>query len=437
VRTNVRRIAASVGGLRDDPRTPVLIAVAGGWFLSLGVRLVYPAVIPYLRAAYGISLSTAGLLLTVLWLAYAVGQLPGGILADRFGERAILVASTFVSGTVLGLVVVAGVVELLFAATALFGLSTALYGVSRFTILSAVYPDYPDNDGTAIGVTMAAGDLGNTVLPPFAGFLAVTFAWQFGFAFAIPGFLIAAIGLLVTLPAQNGGYGDDDAPAGDPAASSANPTAASADTSSAAGTGALRRAVETGRTVADALRSRSVIVVTAIQTLAYCAWQAFTGFYPTYLIEVKGIAPTTATLLFGGFFAMGVAVKPVTGRAYDLYGARRTLPVVLAVATASLAALPSVGSIPGLAVLTLGLSALLGYSTATLSYLTSALPSAVRGSGLGVLRTGYMGIGAGSPVVAGTLADAGFFDEVFLLSSALALVAAGCCLLLPREATGP
>jgi MFS family permease len=180
-----------------------------------------------------------------------------------------------------------------------------------------------------------------------------------------------------------------------------------------------------------------VIVVTAIQTLAYCAWQAFTGFYPTYLIEVKGIAPTTATLLFGGFFAMGVAVKPVTGRAYDLYGARRTLPVVLAVATASLAALPSVGSIPGLAVLTLGLSALLGYSTATLSYLTSALPSAVRGSGLGVLRTGYMGIGAGSPVVAGTLADAGFFDEVFLLSSALALVAAGCCLLLPREATGP
>ena len=415
MRTNVRRIAAGVDGLRDDPRTPVLVAVAGGWFLSLGVRLVYPAVIPHLRTAYGISLSTAGLLLTVLWLAYAVGQLPGGVLSDRFGERAVLVASTLVSGAVLGLVVVAGVVELLFAATALFGLSTALYGVSRFTILSAVYPD---NDGTAIGVTMAAGDLGNTLLPPFAGFLAVTFAWQFGFAFAIPGFLLAAVGLFATLPTSNGGSGTPD-------------------TASTAGGGSLQRAVETGRTVADALRTRPVIVVTAIQTLAYCAWQAFTGFYPTYLIDVKGIAPTTATLLFGGFFAMGVAVKPVTGRAYDLYGARRTLPVVLAVATASLAALPSVGSLPGLAVLTLGLSALLGYSTATLSYLTSALPSAVRGSGLGVLRTGYMAIGAGSPVVAGALADAGFFDEVFLLSSALALVAAGCCLFLPRGATRP
>ncbi|GAA0513541.1 Sugar phosphate permease [Halorubrum aquaticum] len=419
MRTNFRRIAAGVDGLRGDPRTPVLIAVAGGWFLSLGVRLVYPAVIPHLRTAYGISLSTAGLLLTVLWLAYAVGQLPGGVLSDRFGERAVLVTSTLVSGAVLGLVVVAAGVELLFAATALFGLSTALYGVSRFTILSAVYPD---NDGTAIGVTMAAGDLGNTVLPPVAGFLAVTFAWQFGFAFAIPGFLLAAVGLFVTLPRSNDGS--------DPA----DPSASTDDAPSAAGTGTLQRAVETGRTVADALRTRPVILVTAIQTLAYCAWQAFTGFYPTYLIDVKGLAPTTATLLFGGFFAMGVAVKPVTGRAYDLYGARRTLPVVLTVATASLATLPFVASLPGLAVLTLGLSALLGYSTATLSYLTSALPSAVRGSGLGVLRTGYMAVGAGSPVVAGALADAGFFDEVFLLSSALALVAAGCCPFLPRGA---
>ncbi|WP_281194795.1 nitrate/nitrite transporter [Halorubrum sp. F4] len=406
----VRRIVTGVDGLRGDPRTPVLIAVAGGWFLSLGVRLVYPAVIPHLRTAYGISLSTAGLLLTVLWLAYAVGQLPGGVLSDRFGERAVLVASTLVSGAVLGLVVVVEAVEFLFAATALFGLSTALYGVSRFTILSAVYPD---NDGTAIGITMAAGDLGNTVLPPFAGFLAVTFAWQFGFAFAIPGFLIAAAALFVTLPKPNGGSG----------------------TAASAGTAPLRRAIETGRTVAGALRTRPVIVVTAIQTLAYCAWQAFTGFYPTYLIDVKGLAPTTATLLFGGFFAMGVAVKPVTGRAYDLYGARRTLPVVLTVATVSLAVLPSVTSLPGLTLLTIGLSGLLGYSTATLSYLTSALPSAVRGSGLGVLRTAYMGIGAGSPVVAGALADAGLFDEVFLLSSGLALVAAGCCLFLPRRTT--
>ncbi|MWV65269.1 MFS transporter [Halorubrum sp. JWXQ-INN 858] len=396
--------------------------VAVGWFLSLGVRLVYPAVIPHLRTAYGITLSTAGLLLTALWLAYALGQLPGGILADRFGERAVLVTSTFVSGVTLGLVVVAGVVELLFAATVLFGLSTALYGVSRFTILSNVYPE---NDGTAISITMAAGDLGNSLLPPFAGFLAVTFAWQFGFAFAVPLFLLAAVGLYLTVPAGadgERGQRDDDADDADGRVEGDD-------------RGRLPRALDTAREVGRGLRSRPVIVVTGIQTLAYCAWQAFTGFYPTYLIDVKGLAPTTATLLFGGFFAMGVLVKPITGRGYDVYGVRRTLPTVLVVAGGSLAVLPFVGSLPGLVVLTLFLSSLLGYASVTLPYLTSALPTAVQGSGLGVLRTGYMVIGAASPVVAGTLADAGRFDEVFLLLAGLVLVAGVCCVLLPRASS--
>ena len=409
---SITRVGDRLTTLREDPRTPILAAVAGGWFLSLGLRLVYPAVIPHLRTAYGITLSTAGLLLTALWLAYALGQLPGGVLADRFGERTVMVTSTFVSGVTLGLVAVAGVIEVLFAATVLFGLSTALYGVSRFTILSAVYPD---NDGTAIGVTMAAGDLGNALLPPFAGFLAVTFAWQFGFAFAVPLFLLAALGLFVTLPRTTSADPDETAATDELAP--------------------FARVVGTARDVARALRSRSVVVITAIQTLGYCAWQAFTGFYPTYLIDVKGFAPTTATLLFGGFFALGVVVKPVAGRAYDAYGSRVTLPTVLVIAGAGLAALPFVASLPGVILVTLLLSSLLGYSTVTLTHLTAALPAAVRGSGLGTLRTGYMVVGAGSPVVAGTLADAGLFDEVFLLLAGLVLVGACLTLLLPRTAS--
>jgi hypothetical protein len=46
-------------------------------------------------------------------------------------------------------------------------LGTALYGVSRFTILNEIYPNQL---GTATGVTMAAGDLGTSLMPPAAGF---------------------------------------------------------------------------------------------------------------------------------------------------------------------------------------------------------------------------------------------------------------------------
>lgn len=51
----------------NDSRSPVLGAIAAGWFLSLGVRMVYPVLLPHIRTAYGLDLVMAGLLLTVLW----------------------------------------------------------------------------------------------------------------------------------------------------------------------------------------------------------------------------------------------------------------------------------------------------------------------------------------------------------------------------------
>lgn len=82
--------------------------------------------------------------------------------------------------------------------------------------------------------------------------------------------------------------------------------------------------VETLRKIVGALRRRPVLIVAGIQPLGYCVWQAFTGFYPTYLVVAKEIAPTTATVLFGGFFALGTLVKPIAGSAYDTYGLERS-----------------------------------------------------------------------------------------------------------------
>ena len=88
--------------------------------------MVYPALLPHLRGAYGLSLTTAGLLLTVLWIAYACGQLPGGILADWSGERLLLITSSLLAATMLTLVIIAESAIILFLATALFSLGTAL-----------------------------------------------------------------------------------------------------------------------------------------------------------------------------------------------------------------------------------------------------------------------------------------------------------------------
>lgn len=380
----LRDVTAAVDDLAEDGRGWVLAVVAGGWFLSLGIRLTYPAVLPQIRDEFGFGLRTAGILLTTLWFVYALGQFPGGVLSDRIGSGNVLVLSTALSAVAVLVVVASPTLWVLFAGTALLGLCTALYGPARFPMLSAVFPG---RAGTAIGVTQATGNLGNTVLPLVAGVLASAVAWQLGFGFAVPLFVLAALGLRYVAPRRPEGRHS------------------AVDTLSA----------DSARYLLDDLRSRAVLVVVAIQVLGSGMYQGFTSFYPTYLIEAKGLSPSVASGLFGLFFAVGMVIQPATGAAGDRVGERRTLVVVLVLSTATLAALPFVTGFWGLVGITIGLGSLLGRGVLTLTYLTNVLSEDVRGTGLGLLRSGYITVGAASPFLIGTLADLGYFDEAFLL----------------------
>jgi len=387
----LRKLRDDFGTLWSGGRGPALFAVSAGWFLSLGVRMVYPALLPSLREAYGMSLTLGGFLITVLWVAYAIGQLPGGILTDRLGERDVLIGSTAISAVLLTFLVFADSVTVLFVATALFGLGTALYGVARFTAAAALYPD---NDGTAIGVTLAAGQIGNSLLPASAGAIAAATAWQFGFGFTIPIFLVVTALLWIALPSDlSAGEGGVDTLSG-----------------------------ELLRAVLSEIRRPTVVLTALVLTLGFGVWQAFTGFYPTYLIERKGLSPTVAASLFGLYFALGIGIQPATGAAYDRFGIRRTLPVLFVVVGVALALLPTLEGLVPLVGITVVLSFMLGNIAVLLPYLTAQLPDEIQGTCLGLIRTIYMTIGAASPLVFGAIADRGLFDEAFWILAAVLAV---------------
>ena len=380
----------------------MLVAVAGGWFLSLGVRLIFPALLPYLRDAFGLGLSAAGLLVSALWVAYAVGQFPGGVLGDRLGEGNALVASTAVSAVAIALVAAANSVWTLFAGTVAFGLVTAVYGPARFTIISSIYDE---RDGTAIGLTLSAGEVGNVILPVTAGTLAAAVSWRLGFGFVVPLFVAWTVVLWAVAPGRPG--------SGEAAADS------------------LSR--ETLRRFVEGVAERSILLVTGIHLLLFFSFQGFTGFYPTYLVEMKGLAPRTAAGLFGLFFAVGVVVQPLAGAGGDRFGARRALFVVIAITAVALAALPFAEGTVTLALVTVVASVMVGATPLTQTFLVHALPDDMKGSGLGLLRTGYIALGATGPFVVGVLADAGYFDAAFWLLAALAAVAFALCWTIPRR----
>ena len=384
---SIRREAAA---LWSDGRGPSLGAIAGTWGLLLGVRMIYPVVLPSIRESFDLSLTVAGLLVTILWLGSALGQLPSGMLADRFSERSVMAAGTLVASLGVSLVVVAPTAAVLFAATALVGLGQSLYPIARITILTDMYPD---RLGSALGVTMATGDLGQTVFPPLAGAVAAAAAWQAGLGVMVPGLLGASVALVIVLPRQTG---------------STEPDADSTGTS-------LRDVI------AD-LREGDILFFAFILFLYILVWQSFTSFYPTYLAEQKPLSETTAGLLFSLFFAVGVVVKPAAGAAYDRIGPRRSLVAVLSGPIVGLGLLPLVDSLAGIVVLTALVSTMLGSGAITQSFLSEAFSDEARGTGLGVVRTTAATFGAAGPVLFGMIADRGLFDEGYFLLAGLMLV---------------
>lgn len=364
----------------------MLIVIALGWGVLNGTRMIYPVLLPSLSTDFNLTHTTAGLLVTLIWVGYAIGQVPGGVLADRYGERRLLTASVAIVACALVVVVLAPTAVALFAATGLVGVGLSLYPIARITLLSDLYPD---RIGRVLGVTMATGDTGQTLLPLGAGIL-VVIAWQVGLVFVVPLLGILAILIPMTLPANT-------------------------PTDSMAGELSIKRL----KYVLGELRHPTLVFMGGILFLYIGILQTFSAFYPTYLTTVKDLSPTVASGLFSLFFAVGIVAKPLAGVAYDTVGIRRSLPIVLSGAIVGFALLPVLEGFWSLTVDTILISTMLGSGAITQSYLSETIPDEIEGTGLGAVRSSASMLGALGPVLFGAIADRGFFDEGYLLLAVL------------------
>ncbi len=380
----------------------ILLTVGVGWFFSIGVRFAYPTLLPFFQESFGISLSVASLLVTLLWIAYAVGQFPGGVLGDRFGEGNILVTSTLLSLIGITVVAFASTVYALAAGTIAFGLATALYGPTRYTIFTDIYSE---RSGVAVGITMAAGSVGNTVVPVLAALVASYASWRFGFAALVPVFMILAFAIWFFVPSRTSSPINDSESV----------------------------TLETIRQVIEATRSGGIPILVTVHTVAGFVSQGFLALYPTYLVTVKGFSPSVAATIYSLYFAVGVAVQPMTGTIRDRIGPRLTLMTVLGIYAVCLLLLPLTNGLLMIGLLTVFLSSRNGAGVVTNTFISMSLPSEIKGSGLGLLRTVWILIGATSPVIVGSFGDAGYLEEAFLVLALLATTATVLSLFIPDQ----
>lgn len=399
------RFGAAIGNLRGDGRGWVLVAVATGWLFVLGTRVVLPALLPQVKAAFGLDNATAGLLVTLLWGAYALTQFPAGVLIDRIGERRTLVLSV--------LVVAVGVLALALSPTLLafvaglflFGFGSGLYAPPRVTVLSRTFAD---NDGTALGVTFATGNLGAAALPPLATAVALWVGWRMGFGFVVPVFAAVGVTLWLVVPSQS------------------NAPRATAELS--------RQAASR---VVQAVLSRRVLLSWVALTMLLFVKQGIGTFLPIYLIETKGLTQGAASGLYSLFYASGAITQSLAGNAADVYGSSTVLSGLAGFGVLTVVALPAVDGVWALSLLVVLLGTRLGISPVGNGYVAAILPTDVQGAGYGLFRSFYLVVGATGSLFVGILSEVGLFDEAFLALAGITAVAAALFRLLPTAGDAP
>lgn len=351
----------------------VLAACTLAFFATMAARLTISPVVPAIGASLGVSHAAIGVALTGMWLAYAAAQFPSGLLADRYGERSVILVA--VGGT--------AITSLLLAASpsySAFALSAVALGAVaglHFSVATSLLTRILPQAGSAIGIHTAGAPLAGLLVPMAAATLGAWLSWRWALALgagiAVPSAVLFA---MVVRPA--------------PAVRPDTP---------------VWRRLRLGPVI-ELLARKPIALTAGLSVMGAFVWQATASFLPAFLIEYHGYSTAQAGVLFSIYFFVQGLAQPALGALSDRVG--RYAMASLAVGTGVggyVTLVVGAGTwLIGGAVVAVGLA--MSWGAALLPAFMDYLGDDERSAGFGLIRTTYMILGASGSAVAGLVADA-------------------------------
>lgn len=162
------------------------------WTVSYMDRMVMTVAIPYIAKDFNLTPLTMGVVMSSFFAGYALFQIPGGMLADRFGPRKVMAVAitwwsvfTFLTGMVTSL-------SNMLVIRLLFGLGEASFPGGSWKTIANWFPK--KERSTANGIMMSSNALGPAIAPLFVVGIMATFNWRSVFYFLfIPGIIVVAL----------------------------------------------------------------------------------------------------------------------------------------------------------------------------------------------------------------------------------------------------
>ena len=169
----------------------VLLLISLMYMITYMDRTGISIAAPAMEKDFGLSSTAMGIVFSVFLWAYAIGQIPGGSLADRFGPRLILLVIVPFWSLMTGLTAVAAGAASLIVIRFVFGLAESAAFPTATRAMQLWFPKA--ERGIVHGVTHSFSRLAVAMVPFLAVSIMVAFGWRWIF------YIFAAAGLLWSL----------------------------------------------------------------------------------------------------------------------------------------------------------------------------------------------------------------------------------------------
>ncbi|MCA0248833.1 MAG: MFS transporter [Proteobacteria bacterium] len=161
----------------SSPTARRTLTVCGGAHaLHDGFTDLLNVLYPLLQAQFGLSYAAIGALKTVYSGAMATGQIPSGMLAERFGGVRVLALGTALIAVGYGFAGLSGSLYGVIAGLLLAGLGGSTQHPIGSSLVAAMY--HGQQSRTALGTYNFTGDVGKVLLPALFAVVAASLGWQ-------------------------------------------------------------------------------------------------------------------------------------------------------------------------------------------------------------------------------------------------------------------
>jgi MFS transporter, ACS family, glucarate transporter len=390
-------------------RNWILVLLFLGWGLGNLDRFVMNYAVVAITEDLNLSASSTGLLLSSFFAGYAIMQMPGGWLADRFGARKVLIASVVLWSIFTGLTGAAWSLASMVLIRFLFGIGEGGFQPSSSKIIALSFPR--EERSRAMSVVLSSGAIVGLFAPILSVWMIDSMGWRTMFV------VIGAIGVVIALLY----WRYIKIPNEESVTSTTN--------------GAPNHKGSVALLLKTPLLWSLLIAYFSIYAVS---WGLLT-WMPTYLVQERGLdlislgwlqmIPAVAALV--GIYVSGIVLDKLPKGREKIIGS-----LVCVIVAILLYLMFNAASVTMFIVYQSIVKLLISFVTLLLpSVVLKNLPSAVAGTGMGIANTGGQLAGFITPMAIGFIVDAfnGSFDAAFWMLIGFAVICIGAIMSMNYE----